>query len=699
MRDDGTKVVANYFVWTDVFTCHSCQGEIKFFDAAFDPEEESFSETFPCPHCGAENSKAKSERTKTTYFDHYLKKPWEHYKQDLVVVAIPTGNRRQTRRRATSEDHALIQRVLQTPPASGGSRLATRMLDRDGQWGDQWKNCMHLRPVTHAHQLFFPGQIRYLARFLELIDFDDPVHQSLVFVVSSILLKCSRLMRYMSDGIGRIQNGVLYVASCSQEMRLTHMLKIALGDIERSVAEGLWRDLPKNREKSRAGLAISTGSATRIPMPDGSIDYIFVDPPFGGNIPYSEVNFMWEAFLGVFTKTSVEAVSSAIQEKGVREYQSLMKSSFEELHRVLKPGRWMTVEFSNTKASIWNSIQTSLQEAGFVVANVSALDKKQGSFKAVTTTMAVKQDLVISAYKPDDSIENSLSSQGSTADSVWDFTRSHLGYLPVVKLNMGVLEFVVERDPRILFDRLVAWFVRHNIPVPISSQEFQAGLSQRFAIRDGMVFLPDQVAEYDKRRLQVSAAPQMELFITDERSAIDWLIDFLKRRPSTYQEIHPEFIAQLVAGWKKHEAKPELASLLEANFIQYDGTYEVPSQIHSYLSTNHKDLRGLEKNSPVLVARAKDRWYVPDPNKAQDLEKKRERALLKEFEAYKAFTGRKIKESRLEVLRAGFRSAWGNKDYATIISVANKLPEETLQEDEKLLLWYDQALTRTEAGA
>jgi hypothetical protein len=81
------------------------------------------------------------------------------------------------------------------------------------------------------------------------------------------------------------------------------------------------------------------------------------------------------------------------------------------------------------------------------------------------------------------------------------------------------------------------------------------------------------------------------------------------------------------------------------------------------------------------------------------LEKKREKALLKEFETYKAFPGRKIKESRLEVLRAGFRFAWANKDYKTIMSVANKLPEETLQEDEKLLLWYDQAMTRMEAGA
>ena len=85
----------------------------------------------------------------------------------------------------------------------------------------------------------------------------------------------------------------------------------------------------------------------------------------------------------------------------------------------------------------------------------------------------------------------------------------------------------------------------------------------------------------------------------------------------------------------------------------------------------------------------------------EDLDRTREnveKALLKEFETYRSFTGRKIKESRLEVLRAGFRAAWAAKDYKTIIGIANKLPEETLQEDEKLLTLYDLALTRTEDG-
>jgi hypothetical protein len=107
-----------------------------------------------------------------------------------------------------------------------------------------------------------------------------------------------------------------------------------------------------------------------------------------------------------------------------------------------------------------------------------------------------------------------------------------------------------------------------------------------------MIFLPEQVAEYDKQRAQFAQAPQMELFVSDERSAIDWLTDFLRKRPSTYQEVHPQFITQLGAGWRKHEQKPELGALLEDNFLRYDGAGDVPTQISNYLSKNFHDYRG-----------------------------------------------------------------------------------------------------------
>ena len=78
--------------------------------------------------------------------------------------------------------------------------------------------------------------------------------------------------------------------------------------------------------------------------------------------------------------------------------------------------------------------------------------------------------------------------------------RTHLRDLPVVKPRGGELEFIAERDPRILYDRMVAFYIGHGIPVPLSSAEFQAALAEKFPEREGMFFLSEQVAEWDKKR-------------------------------------------------------------------------------------------------------------------------------------------------------------------------------------------------------
>ena len=53
-----------------------------------------------------------------------------------------------------------------------------------------------------------------------------------------------------------------------------------------------------------------------------------------------------------------------------------------------------------------------------------------------------------------------------------------------------------------------------------------------------------------------------------------------------------------------------------------------------------------------------------------------------------------MKQFRTEALRAGFKAAYDARDYDTIVDVANRIPESVLQEDEKLLMYYDVAAMR-----
>ncbi|SDX67328.1 DNA methyltransferase [Roseicitreum antarcticum] len=687
--DGTTKGRIEYTVWSQIFSCPECAGEVNFTEEALDSESKRIRDSFPCPHCGADLKKTRLERLVTSKIDQVTGQTFEVPKREAFLIVYSIGKDR-FEKKPTDADLELLRKIeaLPAPSSMPTTKIPPMHMTHE-------RARMDYSGVTHVHHFFLSRASHALGLLWQKAHAhpDENIRRFLLYFAEQAIWGMSILARYAPTHFSQVNqylNGVYYVGSQIAECSPWYIL------------EGKLNRLVKAFQQFRARpdyAWITTGTAASVPLPDSSIDYVFTDPPFGENIYYADLNFLVESWHGVTTDAEPEAIIDRFKKKALPDYQRLMQQCFAEYNRVLKPGRWMTVVFSNSKASVWNAIQVALQQAGFVVAEVNALDKVQGSYRQVTSTTAVKQDLVISAYKPNGGLEQRLAERGAAPDSAWDFVGTHLRQLPVTKGKSGLLEMVVERDPRRIYDRMVAWFIRHDFPVPLSTEEFLDGLRSRYPERDGMVFLPEQVAEYDRKRALAAQAPQMELFVSDERSAIDWLTDFLRKRPSTYQEVHPEFTTQVGAGWKKHEEKPELSALLDENFLRFDGNGDVPSQIHSYLSTNFKDLRGLEKEDPRLKTKAKDRWFVPDPNKAKDLEQKRERSLLKEFEAYKTATKRQLKESRLEVLRAGFRTAWATKDYKTIIGIAEKLPDETLQEDEKLLLWYDQALTRTEADA
>jgi hypothetical protein len=718
---EGRGDDVDFQIWTEVFGCPICQGRIASELPVEATDEIGTAKEFACPHCGALVSKAPSkgssssrlERRLHSQFDPVIGHTVPQIERQPVFAQIRAG-------KATKKVRPTAAQAGEIAAASGS--LPPWFPTDPVIEGERYKlkDCCDAYGITHVHHFYLPRQLRAYGWLWQLAqsESDAALRAGLMFYVQSNGLGMTVLNRFGPTHYSQVNrhfSGTLYIPSLVAETSPKYAYTNKRNRLVKAFAR-----LGQLRKGFRS--AITTQSSTALSqLPDACVDYVFVDPPFGRNLQYSELNQIWESWLRVKTNRIPEAVMDATRQREEHEYTSLMRASFGSFYRVLKPGRWITIEFHNSSNAVWLAIQEALMEGGFVVADVRTLDKQGETYKQSRQGL-VKQDLVISAYKPTGAFEERFRLEAGTAEGAWAFTRSHLQQLPVFVAVGGEVKITAERLSYLLFDRMVAFHVLRGIMVPLSFSEFEHGLEQRFPKREGMYFLPEQVAQFDRKRMVTVAVEQLEMFVHDEASAIQWLRGILNSRPLTNQDLTPLFMRE-IAGWEKYEKRLELLELLQQNFLRYDGTGDVPNQIHSYLSTNFKELRKLSKDHAELRAKAKERWYVPDPGKAGDLEKLREKTLLQEFWEYlppghvptkpedaegylpglepkapAVAPGRKMKVVRLEAVRVGFKYCWQNRDYKTIIAVAQRIPEDVLQEDPKLLMWYDQALTRSGAA-
>lgn len=641
-KEEKTIGRINYVVWSDVFICPHCGAEIIYWDAAVDNETRKVEDSFSCPKCRAKLAKRNCVNAMTTYFDEAIGTTLSISKQVPVLINYFYNGRRYEKK-PDRRDFELIERInaLKIPYWYPHDRMIDGSESRrNDKYG-----------IEYVHQFYTKRNLYVLALLYE-----KTVDSRFRIVVQSINpTLVSKLVRYNMGKRGNgVLSGTLYLPSLSAEGDVIRILRGKTDDFMKvfSATHGFEHCLCNNASSSDLSN-----------IPNDSIDYIFTDPPFGDNLNYSELSFIWEAWLKIITNNKLEAIVNSSQGKGVAEYQGLMTACFMEFYRILKPNRWMTVEFHNSKNAVWNAIQESLQRSGFIIADIRTLDKQQGSFKQVNNTAAVKQDLVISAYKPTNTMLQDFAAKAGTSETVWSFVRQHLSNLPIVVEKEGHIEVLSERQSFLLWDRMVAYHIMSGLAVPMDATDFYKGLDERFLKRDNMYFLPDQVNEYDMARATCDIEIiQFSMFVSDEKSAIGWLYQQLDANsgegPQTYAELMPKFMQELKAV-DKREKMPELSVILEENFL--------------------KDEDG--------------KWYIPDLTKSGDIAKLREKNLLKEFQEYLNSKG-KLKVFRSEAIRAGFAKLWKDKDYAAIVALANRLPEETIQEDQNLLMYYDISLSR-----
>lgn len=125
------------------------------------------------------------------------------------------------------------------------------------------------------------------------------------------------------------------------------------------------------------------GSATELPYPNNYFDAVFTDPPYYDNVPYSYLSdffYVWlkrsigdlypELFTTPLTPKSKEIVAYSHNQGGYEEgkkyFEEMLKKSFKEISRVLKPEGIAVIVYTHKSTSGWETLINSLLESDLI---------------------------------------------------------------------------------------------------------------------------------------------------------------------------------------------------------------------------------------------------------------------------------------------------------------------------------------------
>jgi DNA modification methylase len=374
-RTCGKDTEVLFTVWSYRVRCTDCDHEFLLWDHCRlygqTVREHKILGEFPCPCCRAILKKSRLRRTTA----------------EPVMLGYKCCSRQQVECPLVPEDYARIARICSAPPLATGFFPTTQLPDG-----------VNLRqPKKHGlcsvDAFYTPRNLAAMSnlwREIHRIE-DDDIAGFLTFVFTSLYQRVTKFSEFRFwGGSGNTANfNVPYIFN-EANVFVTFERKA------RTIQDHL-----ATTAMAYAGRSlIRTGSATDLSfLPDNSIDLVFTDPPFGANINYSEMNILWESWLGVFTDATHEAIVNRFQGKDIAAYGDLMLASLREANRVLRPGHWMLLVFMNSSQDVWEALRKAVLDAGFSLERVDIFDKQHGTFKQFVSDNTAGCDLLLHCVK------------------------------------------------------------------------------------------------------------------------------------------------------------------------------------------------------------------------------------------------------------------------------------------------------------
>lgn len=230
-----------------------------------------------------------------------------------------------------------------------------------------------------------------------------------------------------------------------------------------------------------------TQSSTSLPLPDNSVDVIITDPPYGGNVMYSELCNFWAVWLkDIFRFKGLidnkeEAIKNEFQKKGDREYEELLYKVFKGCYRVLKNNRWMVMTFHNKESSVWIALLRAAKRAGFYLPDNGIV--YQDPIEHYTNTLYLRRngsmlgDFIYGFQKRSDISNVEYQNNGKMKEVILSVAEK------VISENGGVTTSRI-------YQNLIPQLFNHST---LTTEEAAAGLNieailkERFAYKDSIV--------------------------------------------------------------------------------------------------------------------------------------------------------------------------------------------------------------------
>jgi len=444
-----------YIVWSEVLRCPSCKSHTTFWDACVSRRPAKISAIFECPTCNEKTDASRVSRVRETVRDDILNNMRKTRRRVPIWIYGETNGHTWSRA-INATDLRVIANIENQPPEK-------TIPKKKFPWGDLFRAGYH-DGITHLHHFYTRRNLSvFAALWNEVNNYPEHLRDALKLWLLSYNASHSTIMtrvvakKKQNDlVVTSAQPGVLYVSSLP---------------VEKNIFSGIERKLQTITNAFRLTYGnhdlvdVRNKSSLSVDLPDCSVDYIFMDPPFGGNIPYSEINSINEAWLGLMTSQKEEAIISRHQGKTVNNYQQMLTQAFREAHRILRPDACATVCFHSTTAQVWNALSNACKEAGFSVSNTSILNKTQSSFKQVNSPGAVKGDplILLNKYR---SLETHKGKEITTVISDL-ITQARNKIDPV------------ENSPQRLYSRFISHYLTTDQQIPINASDFFQQLKQR----------------------------------------------------------------------------------------------------------------------------------------------------------------------------------------------------------------------------